>query len=118
MSEITIYHGYEFDGRMVAGLPGMTLPDILVEAYTYQTFDDELDAIWRQNNAVDGTEVNVQNEARSLSVGDVVGINGVLWLVESLGWTELEGLPGELVTAENVTERREELNRKFREGAK
>ena len=54
---------------------------VLEEAYRYE--DEYLDDVnqfevqnrlWRSNNAVDGSEFNVRAEARSLSVGDVVGL--------------------------------------------
>jgi len=55
----------------------------LVEAYSYSPdryvdtgSNDELENIYRENNAVQGWEENVKAQARSLSVGDVVKITG------------------------------------------
>lgn len=46
-------------------------------AYSYLADETEvgLETIYRQNNAVDGSEYNCQFEKRSLSVGDVVQIS-------------------------------------------
>lgn len=73
---------------------------VLEEAYRYHTMLLEgegssaapaLGQIWRWNNVVDGTELPVRHERRSLSVGDVVAIRteGGVWhyhSVEPLGW--------------------------------
>ena len=62
-------------------------------AYRYQTDRINLEEIFRDNNAVDGSEQNVKAQARSLSVGDVVvvveGNGGRAYAVESMGWTEV-----------------------------
>jgi len=51
--------------------------DGLEFAYSYLADETEvgLETIFRQNNAVDGSEYNCQFEKRSLSVGDVVQIS-------------------------------------------
>jgi len=69
---VTIYHGYEEDGRMVFSFDDPATPSLLVEMYSYFTEDYEAETIYRRNNAVDGTEENVKAQARSLSVGDIV----------------------------------------------
>jgi len=49
-----------------------------------------LETIWRQNNHVDGTEVvaNIIPPVRSLSVGDVVGLDGSYYAVARIGFVE------------------------------
>lgn len=102
MSTVFILHAIEW-----TGMPFLSPAQRLEVAYAYspdQPSDLELEHIFRQNNAVDGTERNVQNEARSLSVGDVVVIDEIdhahafmvaisgfevmkpAWLVPLLGW--------------------------------
>lgn len=123
-STVTIYHGYESDGRMVFGFDGeKATPDIAVLAYSYKTdrAGTDLDVIYRRNNAVDGTEYNVFHKARSLSIGDIVGIahpeaGAVVdfHLVSSVGFTLIASdsdLPSaiKLVTKEQVRAIREAL---------
>ena len=123
MDIVTIYHGYENDGRMAQH----PLPDILVAKYAYETDRSSLDEIYRDNNAVDGTEQNVRNKARSLSVGDIIGFRKdireghspeIFTVVDSYGFTPVSEevfatIPQ--VTEEDVKARRDELNRKYRE---
>jgi len=94
VSKVTIYHGYEADGRMVSVARDINsaLPFIAVKAYSYETdmAGIDLDVIYRQNNAVDGSEYNVLNEARSLSIGDIIEIgDGEFHLVGTLGFTQI-----------------------------
>jgi len=92
-TKVTIYHGYESDGRMVSPLENNSaLPTIAVKAYSYETDQAgiDLDVIYRMNNAVDGREYNVLNEARSLSIGDVIEIGvGEFHLVGSVGFSQI-----------------------------
>lgn len=114
--KITIYHGYESDGRMVFGLSDGAgeLPELLVEKYTYETDRTESEEIYRDNNAVTGDEINVQHKARSLSVGDVVKWeDGTLAMVASFGFFDLLELPGKIVTEQFVKDARDELNRAY-----
>ncbi len=121
-STVSIYHGYESDGRMVFGYGKTAMPEIAVFAYSYQTDKNvDLDIIYRRNNAVDGTEYNVLNEARSLSVGDIIGIahpqNGSVvsfYLVEVMGFTLIASdgeLPSdiELVSKDEVRARQRSI---------
>ena len=123
---VTIYHGYESDGRMVFGLNGTeeTIPDVIVNSYSYE---DEaasdiaggLEQIFLDNNAgaPGGKDYPVKYQARSLSVGDIVEIAGLyassFSLVASVGFVRLpkaafEAIPQ--VTIENVRERQDALN--------
>jgi hypothetical protein len=136
-STVTIYHGYEADGRMVSGLDDTALPEILVEKYTYETERTTLDEIYRDNQAVDGTEQNIKHEARSLSIGDIIGFrSGVkdglsigvpVWrtpethtAVVTYGFVgltadEFDGIPK--VTQADIKDRRDALNRRYAERA-
>lgn len=127
--KVTIYHGYEEDGRMVFGLGDESaMPSIVVEAYSYETDRDGTDpeVIFRRNNAVDGSEYNVLNQARSLSVGDVVKVASAFYkptfhLVESVGFSamlsqDFDKIPQ--VTKENVRERQNALNQQARKEEK
>lgn len=85
-TRISIYHGFELysdDVETNVERPVFSLADDLDAAtdgyrlaYTYEEDIeapfDSLNYIYRTNNAVDGTERNVEAQARSLSVGDVV----------------------------------------------
>lgn len=100
------------------------IPDIAVFAYSYQTDHEntDLDIVYRRNNAVDGSEYNVLNKTRSLSVGDIVGIahpeaGAVVdfHLVSSTGFIHIASdseLPSsiEQVSKENLRERQDALN--------
>lgn len=90
--KVTIYHavsmldGYKPKGEDVnhAGWR---------RAYSYDTTRVELEEIFRDNNVVDGDELPVQKETRSLSVGDVVVKHEAdlkYHLVEPTGWEELK----------------------------
>jgi hypothetical protein len=130
-STVTIYHGYEADGRMVFPLDTSALPELLVEKYSYHTDDrTSLDDIYRDNNAVDGSEWNVQFEARSLSIGDIIGFrtsikDGSVWrtpeiytVVDSFGFTPVSADRFDSITKtteEDIKDRRFELNRRYAE---
>jgi DNA-directed RNA polymerase subunit RPC12/RpoP len=88
---ITIYH------RTSAGWEEFSDGDTLETAYAYVADEWEdadsvdptafLGGVFRNNNAVDGTEINVQKSKRSLSVGDVVGLpDSTYWTVLRFGW--------------------------------
>ena len=98
MSIISIYHRVgegqfrEFNGAV---------DNQLEHVYTYldATWDDDdstdptvfLERVFRQNNSVDGNEINVQKNKRSLSVGDVVGLpDTTYWTVNGLGWEQVD----------------------------
>lgn len=112
---ITIYHGYDEDGRMVFPYFDDQVPHILVRAYAYETNRTQLDEIWRDNNAVDGTEMNVLNKARSLSIGDVIAasVGDALpqyTLVTTDGFKEMgDVLPARLVTQDEVRDRQRRI---------
>jgi hypothetical protein len=104
---VTIYHGYDGSGRMVFPYDNGARPDIAVEAYTYEMSDllnndpnEILEVVWRYNNVVDGTEAPVIFGTRSLSIGDIVGLDETLYLVEGTGWTEINELPPLVTEAE------------------
>ena len=65
-------------------------------AYTYDrpetaTVEQVLETVYRENNAVDGSEENVKRQKRSLSVGDVVIVNGrSAHKVASMGFEEVD----------------------------
>lgn len=96
-SIVTIYH--QVDGGMFREFDAETSRLELAYAYVDEAWDDEADTVdptvylervFRQNNAVDGTEINVQKNKRSLSVGDVVGLpNDTYFTVSGLGWNEV-----------------------------
>ena len=51
---------------------------------------DEPDDVFREMNAVDGTETCCKLRVRSMSVGDVlVAENGISYLCESAGWKRI-----------------------------
>ena len=95
MNIITIYHRVADEG---IGWDEYSAGDTLETAYAYvdEEWNEEVDSVdpaaflstvYRQNNAVDGTEINVQKSKRSLSVGDVVGLpDSTYWTVLRLGW--------------------------------
>ena len=99
MNIITVYHRVgegqfrEFNGAV---------DNQLETAYAYvdNDWDEEadgvdplpfLEGVFRNNNSVDGTEINVQKGKRSLSVGDVVGLpDNTYWTVNGLGWAPVD----------------------------
>ena len=95
MNIITIYHRVADRG---IGWDEFAPGDTLETAYVYvdEEWNEEVDSVdpaaflsnvYRQNNAVDGSEINVQKGKRSLSVGDVVGLpDSTYWTVLRLGW--------------------------------
>ena len=98
MSIISIYHRVgegqfrEFNGAVDNQLEH-------VYSYLDDTWDDDdstdptvfLERVFRQNNSVDGNEINVQKNKRSLSVGDVVGLpDTTYWTVNGLGWEQVD----------------------------
>ncbi len=99
--DITIFHRIGQD-LFIESAQTLQYEDGKVEfelAYTYKTHRNSLEEIWRDNNAVDGSEINVKLEKRSLSVGDVVGIGDYnpfsghnLSEVASLGYTPVTDL--------------------------
>ena len=96
-STVTIYH--QVDEGMFREFDAQT--SRLERTYTYvdEAWDDEadpvdptvfLERVFRRNNAVDGSEINVQKDKRSLSVGDVVGLpDNTYFAVSGLGWNEV-----------------------------
>lgn len=58
--------------------------------YSYETDRTELEQIYRDNNAVDGTEQNVIHERRSLSVGDVVVVGDEAHKVARMGFEPVD----------------------------
>ena len=79
---VTIYHRTDrskfFETATTLGRLGDSVEFEL--AYTYGSFlaqdnaSADLEKIWRENNLVDGHEVNALLEKRSLSVGDVIAV--------------------------------------------
>ncbi len=59
--------------------------------YVQQLKEDEkaLDYIFRQCNAVDGTEWICNQKLRSMCVGDMIKIDGDLWIVMGSGWKKV-----------------------------
>ena len=49
-----------------------------------------LERVYRIHNTVDGTERNAKLRVRSLSVGDVVEVEGARWAVATLGFEPVE----------------------------
>lgn len=73
MTQVSIYHRTGRDMFMEASHVFSYGGEVAFElAYTYDTDRDDLEQIFRDNNAVDGTEINVEKNKRSLSIGDVV----------------------------------------------
>ena len=109
--KIQILHGYEtYDNgifaweRMVDSLSDNVLEDTdgYYDMYSYEwpntrTWNGlvtDLDLVYRENQAVDGWEINIQNEARSLVVGDLIAVtvNGAakgIYVVETFGFHKL-----------------------------
>ena len=99
MNIITIYHRLADEG---IGWDEFSAGDTLETAYAYvdEEWDEEADGVdplpflgdvYRNNNAVDGTEINVQKGKRSLSVGDVVGLpNAAYYTVLRMGWAQVD----------------------------
>lgn len=90
--KVSILHNETYGHRFWQYEPG----DTLVEAYTYQRYEREdldgpalLEDIFRENNAVEGWEYPILFQKRSLSAGDVVGINEKHWACEPTGWKEV-----------------------------
>lgn len=54
--------------------------------------DDVLDHVFRECNHVNGNEWIDGKELRSLSVGDMVEINGTLYVCCNVGWKRLREL--------------------------
>ena len=97
MSIVTIYH--QVDGGMFQEFDAETSHLTLAYSYVDEEWYAEADTVdptvylervFRQNNAVDGNEINVQKNRRSLSVGDVVCLpDNTYYTVGSIGWTEV-----------------------------
>jgi hypothetical protein len=85
MKQVNIFHNENFPKVREGWRPG----ELLIHQYGYQTDRTDLEDIFRDNNAVDGTEVNVKFKRRSLSVGDVAQIDDRFYSVESIGWEEI-----------------------------
>ena len=113
MNIITIYHRVADEG---IGWDEFSAGDSLETAYAYvdEEWDGEADGVdplpflsnvYRQNNAVDGTEINVQKGKRSLSVGDVVGLpDNTYWTVNRLGWGPVDEIDVGLALTSNEYE--------------
>lgn len=72
-------------------------------AYSYIGTSEDLGAIYRENNRVDGSDLEVLPEtSRSLSVGDIVSVKGGLFAVMPLGWHELSHKDAEAFYAKVV----------------
>ena len=110
MHIITIYHRVADHG---IGWDEFAAGDTLEAAYAYvdEEWDVEADAVdplpflsgvFRNNNAVDGSEINAQKGKRSLSVGDVVGLpDNTYWTVNRLGWAQVDEIDVGLSIASN-----------------
>ncbi len=117
---VTIYHGYEKDGRMVFGLGESATPDLLVDQYSYNTDNPgaELERVFLDNNAgaPGGKDLSVTYRTRSLSVGDIVYVHGGGYhLVENTGFSELTRTAFLAIlqtTMEDIHDRRDTLNNK------
>ena len=97
MTTVGIIHGIEYrpDGSEGMAWPlagGEWAPtDAYRFVYTYEAdpADTDLNIVFRQNNAVDGTEINVKAGFRSLSVGDIIAIDGAWNAVRPVGFYRL-----------------------------
>ena len=104
MATVTIYHRNDRDRFMEASYGSPTYE----WAYAYETDNWGLETIWRANNHVDGSPVEVlPNISRSLSVGDVVEIVPVVGKatyhsVDSFGFSEINGNSMTIVEKEEV----------------
>lgn len=71
-------------------------------AYSYDTDMEgaigprELQQIFRENQNVDGDEINVVNMRRSLSVGDVIEVGGEQWKVDTFGFSPIRLHPSQI----------------------
>lgn len=95
---VTIFHRTDDDIFMEVGwtVENGGLPTFeRAYSYTRETPDEQslaglLEDIYRENNAVDGSEENVKAQKRSLSVGDVVLVGPKAFSVEIMGFTDYE----------------------------
>lgn len=90
--EVKIYHRVDRGMFMPVGSLGPALHEL---AYTYDIPDGgelpDLESIWRANNRVDGSPVEVVPDShRSLSVGDVVQVAETSWAVDRVGFEEID----------------------------
>lgn len=101
--EVVIYHNVSLphrspDGDLCLGrFVSLCENCTVLEAYRYHRPaapsndpEDLLELVWAENNAVFGNEVNIRHRCRSLSMGDGVGIGGMFWAVEMVGFRTLE----------------------------
>ena len=51
-------------------------------AYEYESDTAELEAIWTANQRINGDELPDRFGTRSLSIGDLFAVDGVLWRIE------------------------------------
>jgi hypothetical protein len=82
---------YQIQGARSANPDELVAPGIQLMAYREgQATDEEiLELIFRDQNAVDGSERNVMMRNRSLSVGDVVDLDGRAYAVDQVGFKRL-----------------------------
>jgi len=52
---------------------------------------EKLEHIFRAFNCVDGSEIEAVDsyKCRSMSIGDIVGIDGIYWLCQPAGWGKI-----------------------------
>jgi hypothetical protein len=82
---------YAIEGWRSADPDERITPGIQKMGYREGAADDEiLELVYRDQNAVDGSERNVMMRNRSLSVGDVVMLNDRAFAVASLGFEPID----------------------------
>jgi hypothetical protein len=109
---VSIFHNISHDSRFTDWTPAAAMA--LVDEYDIPAPDVEgdqadvelqqqqvLGRVWREQNAVDGSERPVRLGHRSLSVGDVVQLDGRAFAVRSLGWRQID--PARIRRAASVT---------------
>lgn len=100
VTQVRIYHGWDhrdLPEGLVRSLPGpdkwaagWSPCDGYEAMYQYETDRTDPDEVWRDNNVVTGVgEWPVVYGTRSMVIGDVADIGGVLWAVMALGWHKL-----------------------------
>ena len=99
-AQVTVYHRNDRDRFMEAsyGTPTYEV------AYSYQTPEgSDLEWVWRANNRVDGSPIEILPEtSRSLSVGDAVAFGGHFWTVANFGFNEINETSMTIVEKEEV----------------
>lgn len=75
--------------RYRSGIPLRLVDDYTLQVPNGQTVEATLEAVWRDQVIVDGSERPAKLGHRSLTVGDVVQLEDRAWAVDLTGWREV-----------------------------